>query len=334
MTSRILSSKHFSAIASLRKRFFTSLNKTQSIKSVNDAKQLLDYIEKVEPYLTSLIVKQATRTNGEVVGLQYRLKKRDKLDGKLRKKGGDATAVRDALRYTILYSPEHYVRGVQSVFDSLRRNRKMTFKMNFIKVRWCRGDLYRGINTSWIFRQTSGKEQSNTYAFELQFHTRDSLQAKEAIHSLYDKFEELQCDSKTISSQSFPKCHKIINRMRVRMDKVKTPPQLQTDRCMLPLDLWKKSFQADRKPTKRVASLPVGSVYVGAVKVYQAKLSAMRVKSAKTLRTLRKGEERLIKEWKKRAFKDRPNGIKILSNQVFINLPNSSPQLRIVALKS
>lgn len=123
----------------------------------------------------------------------HSLKKKAKVASKLQKKGV-AYEPRDILRFTIVFSRQQYLRGVARAYNLLAQNPKMKTKAAWLKISWGRDDIYKGINTSWIvytdekLRQAAGAKRE-TYTFELQFHTQESLDLKEVIHNAYDYVE-------------------------------------------------------------------------------------------------------------------------------------------------
>lgn len=126
------------------------------------------------------------------------LKKKAKVASKLRKKGVKYE-LRDVLRFTIVFPSQNYLRSVAQVYNFLASNPKLKTKAAWLKVSWRDRDIYKGINTSWVVytnnvvKKQSGahatKPKVETYTFELQFHTKESLDLKAIIHNAYDYVE-------------------------------------------------------------------------------------------------------------------------------------------------
>lgn len=127
----------------------------------------------------------ANPLGGQMVGLEYRLKRPDSLARKIgvemdeqRKAGNQNFSYDDALktikdtsRFTVVYDPENFERNVYSTIDELKkRGYNITkFKNQFTPD----SQQYRGLNTN--FRDKDGN------LFELQFHIPQSMRAKEGI---------------------------------------------------------------------------------------------------------------------------------------------------------
>jgi hypothetical protein len=84
--------------------------------------------------------------------------------------------VPDAVRSTLTYSSERYAEGVLADVDQLKAE---GFELIKLKNLW-HADQYKGINSQW-FRAETGTR------FEMQFHTAESLEAKELTHEAYER---------------------------------------------------------------------------------------------------------------------------------------------------
>jgi hypothetical protein len=120
----------------------------------------------------------------ELAGLEHMVKGEDRLKEKLADAwhGRPALTVKqvlsmvpDAVRFTLSYSSEHYAEGVLADVDRLRTE---GFELIKLKNLW-HADQYKGINSQW-FRSETGTR------FEMQFHTPESLEAKELTHEAYE----------------------------------------------------------------------------------------------------------------------------------------------------
>ena len=89
---------------------------------------------------------------------------------------GQALAkVSDTVRFTFMYSTERYADGVRSDVEQLRAE---GFELIKLKNLWT-DDQYKGINSQWRRPQTGLR-------FEMQFHSLESLEAKELTHRAYE----------------------------------------------------------------------------------------------------------------------------------------------------
>jgi hypothetical protein len=126
---------------------------------------------------------EAADPDRRLAGLEHMLKGEDRLKEKaadyLRAPG---TTVRealdivpDAVRFTLIYGPERYAEGVLSDVDRLKSE---GFELIKLKNLWA-GEQYKGINSQWRRSETGLR-------FEVQFHTPESLEAKELTHEAYE----------------------------------------------------------------------------------------------------------------------------------------------------
>jgi SPP1 gp7 family putative phage head morphogenesis protein len=144
-----------------------------------------------EPATTRTLREVEKATGGRLRGLAFKLKKVGRIAEKIQvdvdQGRGTLAAVsgqiNDALRYTLEFRPEAYAAGFRSTMRSLEAAGIRTVK---VKNYWG-GDGYQGING--VFETPSGTR------FELQFHTRASLAAKDPSHKLYEDQRVLSPDS-------------------------------------------------------------------------------------------------------------------------------------------
>jgi hypothetical protein len=124
--------------------------------------------------------------SGHLAGLEHRLKGdqrlkekiADKLEFKVGASIGDVVVqISDAVRYTFWFDPAEYARGCGTIREALEaRGYRMTYSAN----NWVEGAQYKGLNTRWETRQGD--------RFEVQFHTAESLHAKECLtHRSYER---------------------------------------------------------------------------------------------------------------------------------------------------
>ena len=128
---------------------------------------------------------EAANPNGQLAGLEHMVKGEDRLKEKLAdawhgRPGLTAkevlSMVPDAVRSTLTFGSERYAEGVLAGVDQLKAE---GFELIKLKNLW-HADQYKGINSQW-FRAETGTR------FEMQFHTPESLEAKELTHEAYER---------------------------------------------------------------------------------------------------------------------------------------------------
>jgi hypothetical protein len=128
---------------------------------------------------------EAADPERRLAGLQNMLKGEDRLKEKIADEllAKPQITVRQALdtvadpvRFTFSYSAERYADGVRADVEQLKAER---FELIKLKNLWT-DDQYKGINSQWR-RPESGLR------FEVQFHTPESLGAKELTHEAYER---------------------------------------------------------------------------------------------------------------------------------------------------
>lgn len=122
-------------------------------------------------------------TGAEMAGFESRLKSLDsfltKIRGRMRAPGaasadGTIGGVNDLIRYTFVFSDASYAADALTVRDGL-------LAAGYTEVKWQSywgADGYKGVNTNWL--------TPDGQIFELQFHTAESLVAKNLVHTVYD----------------------------------------------------------------------------------------------------------------------------------------------------
>jgi hypothetical protein len=86
--------------------------------------------------------------------------------------------VKDAIRYTFVYSDNHYTEGVRADTERLAN----LFELIDLRNSWPAAE-YKGINTRW-------RVPENSQIFEVQFHTHTSFEAKQFTHGAYEKIRD------------------------------------------------------------------------------------------------------------------------------------------------
>jgi hypothetical protein len=139
---------------------------------------------------------EAEDPHRHLAGLDHRLKGRERLTEKVKfdvqKKGRDVDQavanVKDLIRYTFVYDEERYTAGVYADCERLQNAGFGSFDR---RNSW-EHDEYKGINSRWRIPGTR-------YLFEVQFHTRASLEAKEETHSAYEGIRSLPDDDEEVA---------------------------------------------------------------------------------------------------------------------------------------
>jgi len=137
------------------------------------------------PGLRAVEAEDPTR---HLAGFDHRFKGLDRLKEKvadrIRTKGRPAAEtlaqIPDVVRATFQYNESAYSAGVMNDVQRLQAK-------GFIQVErrntW-ESDQYKGINTRW-------QEPESRVTFEVQFHTRASLEAKELTHKAYERIRSI-----------------------------------------------------------------------------------------------------------------------------------------------
>jgi hypothetical protein len=127
---------------------------------------------------------EAADPERKLAGLEHMVKGEDRLKEKIADEllGKNQTvrealaAVADGVRFTLRYDSQRYSEGVLADVDRLKAEGFMLMKL---KNLW--GDnQYKGINSQWCRPDTGSR-------VEVQFHTSESLAAKELTHQAYER---------------------------------------------------------------------------------------------------------------------------------------------------
>ena len=144
--------------------------------------------EKNDPVVTPVLQVVAHSLGGQMVGLEHRIKlNTERMAQKMAENATEANltpeqareSVYDALRYTVELDPQQYAEGAQSTLAALRERGFEVYDSKD-KNYWDENSTYRGLN--YVMADKAGNK------FELQFHTKESLAAKERVHKIYEKF--------------------------------------------------------------------------------------------------------------------------------------------------
>ena len=143
---------------------------------------------------------EAEDTTRCLAGFEHRFKDEDRLKEKItermRSKGRtplEALAgIPDAVRFTLQYGESTYTAAVQKDIERLQaRGLTQVERRNT----WT-DDQYKGINSRW-------RESESDTIFEVQFHTRASLEAKELTHKAYERIRSSAQDEELAELKEF-----------------------------------------------------------------------------------------------------------------------------------
>jgi len=149
------------------------------------ADHVLDRARQAEQKLTdSMTAIEAEIPGANLVGLDHCLKHEDRFKDKVAenlslKPGSsadkEASAVSDAVRYTCQLPSDGYTRGYEEACSRLQLD---GYSLIRSKNLWGE-EQYKGINSRW--------QTSTGQLFEIQFHTRESFEAKQLTHPAYER---------------------------------------------------------------------------------------------------------------------------------------------------
>ena len=163
---------------------------------------------------------EAADPDRRLAGLKHMIKGEDRLKEKLAdawqgRPGLSANQVfsliPDVVRSTLTYSSERYAEGVVADVDRLKSE---GFELVKLKNLWPT-DQYKGINSQW-FRSDTGTR------FEMQFHTPESLEAKELTHEAYERIRATS--ALPVDEQDFEEVRELEDFQRRVNGLLDTPP--------------------------------------------------------------------------------------------------------------
>ena len=108
--------------------------------------------------------------------------------------------VPDAVRYTFTYSLDGYADGVRADIERLKAD---GFEEIKIKNLWS-SSQYKGINSQWRRPETGLR-------FEVQFHTPESLQAKELTHAAYRRLRRPENETTQVERDELEQFQRRVN---------------------------------------------------------------------------------------------------------------------------
>ena len=153
------------------------------------ASDLIEEAKVFEPEVTELMEGAAEEHDGEMAGLDFRLKGEKsysrKIAADMEEKGISADeaarAVNDRVRYTMLFDGDEYAEKVLDVQESLAEDGYVQYDTKW-KNYFRSGDPYDGYNTVMENPETGAR-------FELQFHTPETIDIKFKAHVIYEAFQ-------------------------------------------------------------------------------------------------------------------------------------------------
>lgn len=134
-----------------------------------------------EPDITAQVKKVAESTGMETMGLEYRIKGKDSYLRKIRSNyspTGNEYEVKDIVRYTYTAPPDELTEKALKAIDT---HKDLGYNTIEVKNYWLnKHNPYNGINTT--ISTPDGQR------FELQYHTLESYEVKDKMHSDYEKW--------------------------------------------------------------------------------------------------------------------------------------------------
>ena len=158
------------------------LSPEQNAEAAKSAADLRDEaIARIGPAMERV---EAADPNRRLAGRAHMLKGEDRLKEKMADELlAPGVTVRQALdkiadgvRFTLEYSSERYAKGVLADVDRIKAE---GFQLIKLKNLW-NADQYKGVNSQWRAPETGTR-------CEIQFHTEESLEAKELTHGAYER---------------------------------------------------------------------------------------------------------------------------------------------------
>lgn len=183
------------------KKTVSSATPEQIEKGLEEAAKIYEYWEKNEPEITNAVVGAVKGIGGSMYGLDNRLK----FDKSLAKKAiadaidpdqdfdGDisraAAGIKDGCRYTAVFDTENFTEGYKKVKEALekmgiREYRCKNFFSQYRDQDGGNGKIGEQKSVQCVFETPDGQK------FEFQFHTPESMAAKEVNHPTYKQKKE------------------------------------------------------------------------------------------------------------------------------------------------
>jgi hypothetical protein len=156
-------------------------------------------------------------------GLEHMLKGEDRLKEKIADaiRGRPGLTVRQALeivpdpvRFTFTYQPQRYA---DCVLDDVDRLKAEGFELVKLKNLWA-DEQYKGVNSQWRRPETGLR-------VEVQFHTSESLEAKELTHAAYERIRSPALPAERMALESFQRTVNALLVIPERTDDIKDFPE-------------------------------------------------------------------------------------------------------------
>ena len=158
-----------------------------------------------------------------LAGLEHMLKGEDRLKEKIADaiRGRPGLTVRQALeivpdpvRFTFTYQPQRYAEGVRTDVERLKAE---GFELVKLKNLWT-DEQYKGVNSQWRRSETGLR-------VEVQFHTSESLEAKELTHAAYERIRSPAPPAERMELESFQRTVNALLVIPERTDDIKDFPE-------------------------------------------------------------------------------------------------------------
>jgi hypothetical protein len=207
-------------------RTLTTDQNTEATKACAD---IHDEGERV--ILPAMLQIEAADSNRRLTGLKHMLKGEDRLKEKIAdvllleshlSPREALDKVPDAVRYTFIYGSDGYAEGVRADVERLKT---AGFEEVKLKNLWS-SSQYKGINTQWRRPETGLR-------FEVQFHTPESLQAKELTHRAYERLRRPENETTPVDRDELEGFQRQVNVLLVTpggSEKIRDFPERKDDR--------------------------------------------------------------------------------------------------------
>jgi hypothetical protein len=166
---------------------------------------------------------ESAEADRRLVGLNHMLKGEDRLKEKiadaLRARPGLTVRqaleiVPDPVRFTFTYTPERYSDGVLTDVDRLKAE---GFELIKLKNLWAQ-EQYKGVNSQW-------RRPGTGLRVEVQFHTRESLDAKQLTHEAYERIRASALPGERVELETFQRTVNALLVTPERTAKIKDYPE-------------------------------------------------------------------------------------------------------------
>jgi hypothetical protein len=184
-----------------------TLNADQNTEATKACADIHDEGERV--VLPAMLQIEAADPNRGLAGLEHMLKGEDRLKEKIAdvllleshlSPREALDKVPDAVRYTFIYGPDGYADGVRADVERLKA---AGFEEVKLKNLWS-SSQYKGINTQWRRPETGLR-------FEVQFHTTESLGAKELTHGAYERLRRPEDETTPVERDELEEFQRRVN---------------------------------------------------------------------------------------------------------------------------